>query len=242
MLNCPSCKGPLADDFGLVDCPKCGAGLYIEFDGQVKWREEPDVGATAVANEVPAGEVAQAMEEALPDQFDFSAPAAVVAEPTAIVASGETQLFSAEIFQSDDAAEAAAPAPEAQLDFAPEEESVETTAPPMAMPAPAVAEPAVNVMQEIVDYGNSEFSSGKDGAYLYDLTIKGVDTADIRAALKELLNDKAFLWDIEDLLKRMQHGELQFSQITPVKASLVVTRLRSLPLQISWVQHALGES
>ncbi len=40
MAQCPVCSTELKDDFGLIDCPGCGASLFMEFDGQVLRRDE----------------------------------------------------------------------------------------------------------------------------------------------------------------------------------------------------------
>ncbi len=97
-------------------------------------------------------------------------------------------------------------------------------------------------MKDLADYGNSQVSSAREGAYSYDLSIKGIDSADLRTAIKEALTDPLFLWDSEALIREARQGELKISKVTAVKAAIIVQRLKGLPVDIKWVQHGLFEA
>lgn len=94
-------------------------------------------------------------------------------------------------------------------------------------------------MSDVAAYGNSDISSAQDGAFRYELCLRGIDTSDIRSMVKEILDDEKFLWDADLLLANIQRGELRLNELTAVKAALLVQRLRSLPIEISWEQHAI---
>jgi hypothetical protein len=194
LAQCPACGNQLNDDFGLVDCARCGAALFIEFDGSVQRRDE--VGGEP-ANFSPAPD---SPPEALADAED-----------------------------SDDQSMGTGSQGES-LPMHP--------APPMVM---ADMQPMSEGMEDLSAFANSNISSGRDGAYNYDLYITGIDTGEVRNAINEILRDQLFLWDAEALLRSIHNGELKLTQITSVKAALMVQRLGELPVRVKWVQHALVE-
>lgn len=202
MAQCPSCQGELPDDFGLIDCSHCAAGLFIEFDGSVRLRESE--GSLAVP---PPLEVQNQSAEPVPQ--DYETP--VIESPVFVMETEEIK----------------------------EEEVAAEGLPPMAV---AQAPSSDQVLEDLVAFGNSQESTGREGAYFYDLMISGIDSADLREEVKEALTDPLFLWDVEAMIRTMQLGELVLRQVTSVKAALVVQRLTSLPVQVKWVQHAITEA
>jgi len=220
MAQCPSCQTSLPDDFGLIDCPNCGLGLFVEFDGNVRRRDEVE----AQALESPVGLVA-------PEGFELNLPQdlAPVLEPLSDENSvienskgGGTAATMASPFDTVDSVN----------------EIPLRAAPPMAIPE---AQPMSPGLDDLVEYGNSHASAAGDGVLHYDLMISGIDTADLRKLIQEALTDPLFLWDVEALMKSAHSGELKLMQVPSVKAALVVQRLANLPIKISWVQHALLE-
>ena len=97
-------------------------------------------------------------------------------------------------------------------------------------------------MREIAAFGNSEESLAREGAYRFDLTVMGIDSAEIKIEVKEALSDGRFLWDIEKMFAEMQDGVLQIKDLSAVKSALVVQRLKILPVDIKWEQHAIHQS
>ena len=79
MAQCPSCQNELPDDFGLVDCSHCSAGLYIEFDGSVRLREQGGVGTTPV----PISHSAHNQNEDMAEQIRVEPPILLETEPEA---------------------------------------------------------------------------------------------------------------------------------------------------------------
>ena len=94
-------------------------------------------------------------------------------------------------------------------------------------------------INEILDFGNSEDSQIKQGNIFYNIMIHGIDTSNIRSDIREALSDRRFLWDPDAVLKNIKSGTLVISKINPVKASILITRLRPLNLQIKWEQYEL---
>ncbi len=129
-----------------------------------------------------------------------------------------------------------APAPEPQV--TPDESWLE---PP---PLPEVPESAMASadLSDIGAFANSELSSGRDGSLRYNVAIAGIDTAEIRLQFREAITDRRMLWDVDQILRSIQNGEVKISNISPVKAYLLILRLRPLPLSISWEQYAISQS
>lgn len=97
-------------------------------------------------------------------------------------------------------------------------------------------------MQDLADFGNSEGSVAREGAYRFNLTVMGIDSAEIKVEVKDALSDGRFLWDIEAMFNEMADGVLVIKDLSAVKSALVVQRLKILPVDIKWEQHAIHQS
>lgn len=229
MAQCPACGIPLNDDFGLVECSRCGAGLFIEFDGQVLRREgtSPNPAAVGQADE----ETPDIGSLSLGPEQSFGSPAE---EPPPPPVPGD------EIDESD-RTELSGPGggDRTVVTGSVAEDLPLRPAPPMLLAEPAADSEA---MAEISSFANSNAAAGRDGSYHYDLFISGIDSSDVRNSIKEVLNDQLFLWDVETLIRSIVNGELRISQVTAIKAAIVVQRMSELPVKVKWVQHALAQS
>jgi hypothetical protein len=96
-------------------------------------------------------------------------------------------------------------------------------------------------LSDIARFGNSEASSGRDGALRYNLRIHGIDTVDVREAFREALTDRKFLWDTDQILRSIRNGEVQIPNVAASKAYMLITRLRSLPVKVKWEQYAVHQ-
>lgn len=229
MAQCPACGNLLNDDFGLVDCPSCGAGLFIEFDGQVLKREEGSLQATPVPpdpTELKVTAVAEAGEEP-PDIGSFSDES----EPERSFSVNGAADDEPPPPPTADDERTAMSNPEIAFDH------TVVAAPPMVLAEPAKVPGG---MEDLSDFANSDASAGREGAYHYDLYITGIDSSDVRNSVKEVLGDQLFLWDVEPLLRSIVNGEMKIPQVTAIKAALVVQRMSELPVKVKWVQHALA--
>lgn len=74
-----------------------------------------------------------------------------------------------------------------------------------------------------------------EGPYLYTITISGVDSSRLRAELYEELKDPRWGWVALELMEQINQGQLVLQNVNAVKASLLLQRLKPLPIEITWV-------
>ena len=121
------------------------------------------------------------------------------------------------------------------LNSNPEASHIETLAEePTAPMAPAES-------MNLSEYANSEFSQGKDGAFVYNVSISDIDSKEIREFLREAINDTRFGWDPQSIMAQVKHGELLLKNMSPVKASILINRIKRLPVKIRWEQYAITQ-
>ncbi len=90
-------------------------------------------------------------------------------------------------------------------------------------------------------YANSELSSAKDGSLVVTVTISGIDTKDLRTEIRQALQDSRFGWDASAVMSTIRGGMLRLERISPVKATIVINRIKNLAVQIRWEQSAITE-
>jgi hypothetical protein len=90
-------------------------------------------------------------------------------------------------------------------------------------------------------YANSELSSAKDGPLVVTVIISGIDTKDLRSEIRQAIQDSRFGWDSGAVMASIKGGTLVLPRITPVKASIVINRIKNLAVQIRWEQNAITE-
>lgn len=95
---------------------------------------------------------------------------------------------------------------------------------------------SANVMQEIQEYANSEESALDQGPLLYDLRIQGIDTKELRNQVLEHLSDSQLGIEAEQL--KIDQGCLILDSLNPVITSVIVQRIKALPVIVDWRQHA----
>ncbi len=106
--------------------------------------------------------------------------------------------------------------------------------PPPEFVAP---ESELESLDDVAEFGNSDTLSRPEGSLRYRIEVSGVDSPELRALLREALMDKRFMWDVEDLLKGIRAGGLKLSDLSPVKAHLIISRLQATSLDIVWEQY-----
>ena len=107
-------------------------------------------------------------------------------------------------------------------------------------PAPQAFGPASDPLN-LNEFANSEVSSAKDGPLLFRILISGIDTKEIRESIREVLQDSRFAWDSNEIFSKVSKGHLAINDLSPVKASILVTRIKRLPVQIRWEQYAITQ-
>jgi hypothetical protein len=247
MSACPVCATPIpADAFGLIDCEQCGSPLIVHVDGRVEssaamvseaLEEPPDLGPVDLAP--PPLE-----ESPLVDELPYESPSENFG--------AQDQDAPGELFAEDaPLGPSASAVEEAPLQ---EPSAAEPLLEEPPFEEPALEEPATEVyrapktisdsadLSDVSDFGNSPQAGAREGTLRYRLRISGIDTVDIREAFRELITDKKFMWDVDEILKALRHGEVQLEDVTSVKAHILVSRLRSLPVNVEWEQYGLHQT
>ena len=88
----------------------------------------------------------------------------------------------------------------------------------------------------VTQFDKSAASQLVDGQYYYDLIISGLDTADIKRELLKALDDKRFLWSLDELKGKLRGGQLVLKNLNPVKAVMLVIKLQHMDVDIRWEQ------
>lgn len=141
--------------------------------------------------------------------------------------------------------------PQQALDYAPEAEEVveqdnvpafeEVSDAPEFEESREEASPQYGLedMSEISDYGNSEVSQGREGAYQLTIVISGIDSKDLRDDLYAAIEDSRFLWDEQAIINSAKNGVVKIKGVSTIKAAILLQRLRGLPLEVRWEQNAI---
>lgn len=104
--------------------------------------------------------------------------------------------------------------------------------PPAQVPPPE--EPGA-AFREIEDFGNQDLHSGPLD---YTLRIEGLDSGELKTKLKDVLSDSRLNLNTNQVLSALAYGKLELRGLNPVKVTYIVSRLKHLPLKISWRQSA----
>lgn len=215
----------------MVTCPNCAAIVFVDMEGFAHVASDSPA--------PPAEEIPSAIPESVPDSLGESLLEMGQETPPNV-----PMTFSPlEPFQESPAAEASSSAipsdPNSDMDM-------------NAFLGYAPAEPAVtnDVTPSQIDpkdplglsaYANSEMSSAQNGPLVVSLIISGIDAKDLRDEIRQALQDSRFGWDAGELLSKMTGGILRIDRISPVKATVVISRIKNLSVRIRWEQHAITE-
>lgn len=93
----------------------------------------------------------------------------------------------------------------------------------------------------VESYANSEDSAAREGYYLYNLVIEGVDSGDLKTELREALTDRRFRWDADEVMGQLTNGRLELQKLNAVKATVLVHRLKGLPMRVFWTQKIVPQ-
>lgn len=229
--TCPKCSTALPDDYGMVTCPSCAVVLFVDMEG--------------VAH--AAGDEPQPVAEATP--FVPELPAVVVEDEGGAFDLGAFQPPGEALGASSSSAQEEPPAHDmGQVPMASDQE-----APAAELNMEAFlgyggsgadsdsSQIDANDPLGISAYANSELSSAKDGSLVVTVTISGIDTKDLRTEIRQALQDSRFGWDASAVMSTVRGGMLRLERISPVKATIVINRIKNLAVQIRWEQSAITE-
>lgn len=93
----------------------------------------------------------------------------------------------------------------------------------------------------INSYANSEISQAKDGMLVFRILISGIDSKEVRDSIREAMEDSRFGWNTGELMAQITKGRLRIDSVSPVKASILINRIKSLPVRIRWEQYAITQ-
>lgn len=216
MAVCPQCSNSLVQDFGVVSCSQCQAVLFIDMDGNVHFSGE---------NQEPAVQSLNEAEE--PNQVEVEAPEGFA----------DNWLSNDQPIQETQIQESVLPELEGEIVAVELAETPEVLDLSPTEPEPEKVKVALNDFSDVESFANSNSTVGP---LTYTVTIEDINTKEVRAELKEALADKKFQWDASELIKKIKGGKLVLDDLGPVKASVVIHRIRELKVKISWRQNVYG--
>lgn len=107
----------------------------------------------------------------------------------------------------------------------PSEQPTSEPAPPQAEPEPEPEppqNPEQNFRENILNFANA---TEPQLLKSYKVTVQGLDLESEVLKLKEILRESQFRFDFERLIKSISHGKLVISDLTSIKAAILVHRL-----------------
>jgi hypothetical protein len=90
---------------------------------------------------------------------------------------------------------------------------------------------------DVTDFANSDLAKA---AFNYSVMISGIDSSAVYAEVKEALSDSKFGWNAIQVMSQIKDGVLTIKSINAVKASILVQRVKYLPVKVSWRQDVLS--
>lgn len=87
---------------------------------------------------------------------------------------------------------------------------------------------------EIAEFGNQKLESTGSGGLFYNIEISGIDSPELRQQLELALSDKKLEMQAQALFAKIKNGTLNLVQVHPVKAAVLVSRLKGSALKIKW--------
>lgn len=250
MPSCPACGAPLQEDFGLVNCAACGQPTFIDMEGVAQAAGVEDSESKSQPHPQPEESQQSSHPESLKEEFSEALLSELtgvgVSEGLGTPDSSESVIAEGEAavdvdLDEDDEVDADGGLTDHATSLDEASSSGETEEGPQVQ-ARDPKGASLEDMSEVASFGNSNDSSSLGGPLRYCIYISGIDTSDIKRELKDSLRDKRFLWDIEDLLSQVRNGELKIDELSPVKAALIVSRIKSLPVEVRWEQYAIHKA
>lgn len=225
MIPCPSCQQSveiLDKHMGtLFTCPHCNAVYFIDWNGQ------PELAQHEPESLSPAS----SYEEAAYNNFEPESGGEVFTNEEVPINEDENSPQGYETPSSyTEPVEGVAPA-DGSYDFSQTLDVVPET--------PFVSTADTSDFSDVTDFANSNTSAGP---FSYTVRIEGVDSSRLLADLKEAMADSRFGWDVESILSNVGGGHIVLSGLTPAKASVLINRIKYLPVKISWRQDVFSGS
>lgn len=214
--QCPSCRKDIEisdTNLGsLYTCSHCSAVYFINFDGDPEYEE------LQVSDQVY-------------EQQSSSDPSKSEATNLANTADVESALDVEHSLQSFEPSLAESSNEQAFGDN-PSIDEDQLAVQPVEDASGSSPVPTNNAIDEINEFANS--TDVNLTGLSYRVSIQGIDSKALLQEVKEALEDARFNWDVGILLSQRKDGVIQLDQLTPVKAALVIQRLRLSGLDFKW--------
>jgi hypothetical protein len=219
LAKCPVCQNEVQASFGMILCPNCETPLFFDFDGN------PQVGDAV--SDPPSAEVESVQNLEINFADEEPAIGREVSERQEILNEEFDNSFKEEI---QDIVYEPMPVNEIVEDDQSFDLNVGLTG-------------FSRDVQSVVGEGKADLNLDDDrtqtiGQFLYDIQIVGIDGSKLRNELYEELKDPRWGWVAIELMEAINMGSLQIRGVNAVKASLLINRLKALPLDIKWKQNA----
>lgn len=109
-------------------------------------------------------------------------------------------------------------------------------------PAEEFAEPqeSLNAIEEINRFASSPASSLKEGNLMYNLTIKNIDTEELKEEILAVLQENKLGIDVKNL--KFSLPTLVLKNLNPVKVSVIVSKIKHLSVDLEWTQKSVIEN
>lgn len=92
---------------------------------------------------------------------------------------------------------------------------------------------------DVTEFANS---NSNIGPLSYTVIIDGIDSSQLLIQLKDAMTDSRFAWEETNLLAQIVDTRLVLPGLSPTKASVLISRIKYLPLKISWRQDVLAST
>ena len=234
----------------MVTCPSCGAIVFVDMDGaaHVASDQPASVEIPDLNSAEPASGYAPTNENHGGDVDLFAPLPSFGGESSGLESPMTPEPMSAEPFAAPEpfAPEPGEDAPEmdmnAFLGYEPDPAQV------AAAEAKAAAKAAATASQNdpndplgLSAYANSEMSGAKNGPLVVSIIISGIDAKDLRDEIRQAIQDSRFGWDTAAMMSGIKGGTLRIDRVSPVKATILINRIKNLSVRIRWEQSAITE-
>jgi hypothetical protein len=237
-MKCPKCGTVIQDNGFMIICPGCKASLFLDADGNLYDPSAglPDSSPETAPETFEQPEVPISAPPGHDAPFSFADFPPIAADESAAQHSFEPGPSSRDEPFSYEAPLTEEPMPELALDgaietlFMPVENEVKN--PDFGPPDDPLG---------INDYANSEISQAKDGLLVFRIFISGIDSKEVKQSIREAIEDSRFGWDAAEIIGKIKRGDLRIEQVSAVKASILINRIKRLPVKIRWEQYAITQ-
>ncbi len=211
VIQCPVCQSDVQAGFGMVVCPQCRTPLFFDFDGNLQMAtEESEVleKSENLDNNFITDDDSNKINETILDSSSKDIPSD----------------FSVKNYTLDSLAE---------IDNSETESDHEVNLPEYTNQS--LTNSSIEFNNNSKNSQNLKEQSSSQDSFIYKIFIKGIDGNRLRSEIYEELKDPRWGWVALELMNQIQAGELVLKKVNGVKASLLINRLKALPIEITWM-------